>query len=49
MVNAFQLFLVVTLVGVAMWGQHWYDQAHRLKDTIMFMVEDEAEAEDSAK
>lgn len=34
-------FLTVALVGVAMWGQHWYDRAKRLQDAIQYMVETE--------
>ena len=40
MVNAFQLFLVVALVGVAMYAQYWYDRAHRLMDAMSYMIED---------
>lgn len=40
-------FVMFVLVGVAMWGQHWYDRAHRLQDTITYMVMEETEeAED---
>lgn len=35
------IFLVLILVGVAMWGQYWYDRAHRLMDAMAFMIEEE--------
>jgi len=39
------VFLVIILVGVAMWGQYWHDRAHRLIDTITYMLEEEIEEE----
>lgn len=35
------IFLVLILVPVAMWGQYWYDRAHRLMDAMAFMIEEE--------
>jgi hypothetical protein len=35
------ILLVIILVGVAMWGQYWYDRAKRLQDAIAFMVDEE--------
>lgn len=32
---------MVILVGVAMWGQYWYDRAHRLMDAMTYMIEEE--------
>lgn len=37
------IFLVLILVGVAMWGQYWYDRAHRLMDAMAYMIEEEIE------
>lgn len=35
--------LVLILVGVAMWGQYWYDRAHRLMDAMAYMIEEEVD------
>ena len=39
------IFLVLILVGVALWGQYWYDKAHRQADAIAFMLEEEIDSE----
>lgn len=36
---------MVILVGVAMWGQYWYDRAHRLMDAMTYMIEEEVSDE----
>lgn len=41
------IFLVLILVGVAMWGQYWYDRAHRLMDAMAYMIEEEVDSEES--
>ena len=40
-------FLVLVLIGVAMWGQYWYDKAHRVSDAMMYMLEQEEAEEDA--
>lgn len=39
-------FVLFVLVAVGMWGQYWYDRAHRLQDTITYMVMEEIEEEE---
>lgn len=34
---------MMILVGVAVWGQHWYDRAHRLMDAMQYMIEEEVD------
>lgn len=36
-------FLIILLVAVAIWGQYWYDRAHRLADAMAYMIEEEME------
>lgn len=33
--------LTFVMIGVAMWGQYWYDRAHRLMDAVEYMTEEE--------
>jgi hypothetical protein len=35
--------LALIMTGIAIWGQYWYDKAHRLSDAIQFMIEEEVE------
>lgn len=37
------IFLVLILMAVAMWGQYWYDRAHRLMDAMQYMIEEEVD------
>lgn len=39
------ILLTLILVGVAMWGQYWYDRAHRLMDAMEYMIEEEVDNE----
>lgn len=39
------IFLVLLLVAVTAWGQYWYDRAHRMMDTIRYMIEEEIDDE----
>lgn len=39
-------FLVLVVVAVSIWGQYWYDKAHRVQDAMMFMLEQDEETED---
>lgn len=41
-------FLVLVVVAVSIWGQYWYDRAHRLADAMAYMIEQETESEDGS-
>lgn len=37
--------LALLMTGIGMWGQYWYDKAHRQADAIAFMIEEEIDSE----
>lgn len=37
--------LALIMTGLGMWGQYWYDKAHRQADAIAFMLEEEIDSE----
>lgn len=35
------------IMATALWGQYWRDKAHRLQDAIEYMLEEQAEQEET--